>query len=200
MEVKEYPLLPVRRALSIESFWRRLGQAFPIPSSAGQSDIWQFIAHHEEPMMLVLELLTEDFDQTGELPLRSVIDFCAAWPDLPPGRVVILCVSLKYQRFDRAGFFDFKTKRLRRLNQTLRGLIESAELRSLANVSVAALPELKAIPRGDVDAWRRSEPVRGICRLPDKEVRAWFADKTLCNDQGRIPMELLAEKLRPFIE
>jgi hypothetical protein len=153
-------------------------------------------------MMFVLELLTEDFADLGESLLQAVIDFCGAWPDLPPGRAVIFCVSLKYQRFERAGFFDFisKTKRLRRLNQTLRGLIESGELGSDANVSVAALPELEAISRSDVDAWRRSEPVRGICRLPDKEIRAWFADKTLCNEKGRIPMELLADKLRPFIE
>ncbi len=201
MGVKEYPLSPVRRALSVESFWHCLGQAFPIPSSVGQSEIWQYIVGHEEPMMLVLELLTEDFAEPGESLLHSVIDFCSAWFDLPPGRAVIFCVSLKYQRFKRAGFFDFisNTKRLRRLNQTLRGLIESGELGAGPNVSVAALPELEAIPRSDVDAWRRSEPVRGICHLPDTKVRAWFADKTLCNEKGRIPMELLAEKLRQAI-
>jgi hypothetical protein len=39
--------------------------------------------------------------------------------------------------------------------------------------------------------------VRG---LSDREVSSWFADRTLCNDKGCIPMELLAEKLRPFID
>jgi hypothetical protein len=200
MEFKHYPLRPPRRALGAAAFWACLGQALFRGSSPAQPEIWEFITKHEEPMMLDLELLTEDFDQSGESLLHSVIDFCHLWLDLQPGRVVIFCVNLKYQRFDRAGFFDFKAKKLRRLNQTLRGLIESGELGSGANVTVAALPELEAIPRGDVDAWRRSEPVRGICRLPDKEVRAWFKDKTLCNEKGRIPMELLAEKLRPFIE
>jgi hypothetical protein len=151
-------------------------------------------------MMLVLELLTEDFAESGQSLLQSVIDFCASWPDLPPGRAVILCVSLKYQRFSKAGFFDFKKKSLRRLNQSLRGLMKSLTLESRAEVSVAVLPELEAIPQGDVNAWKSSKLVRGICSLPDKDVRAWFEDKTLCNEKGRIPMELLAEKLRTFIE
>jgi len=191
MEVKDYWLRPPRRALSAESFWACLGQALFDDSSAAQSEIWQFIAHHEEPMMLVLELLTEDFVGLGESLLRSVVDFCAAWPDLPPGRAVILCVSLKYQRFGKAGFFDFKKKKLRQLSQSLRGQMKSLALQSRAEVSVATLPELEAIPRGDVERWKRSEQVRS---LPDKQIRAWY------EETDRIPMEDLAEKLKPFIE
>ncbi|MGH9840656.1 MAG: TIR domain-containing protein [Blastocatellia bacterium] len=197
MEVKDYSLRPPRRAMGAASFWAYLGQALLEDSSAAQPEIWQFIARHEEPMMLILELLTEDFDEPGESLLRSVIDFCDGWPELPPGRDVILCVSLKYQRFDRVGLLDFRKKKLRQLNQSLRGLITGGELAARANVSVVALPELEAIPRSDVERWKRGEQVRG---LPDREIRAWFADKTLCNDKGSIPMELLAEKLRPFIE
>jgi hypothetical protein len=191
MEVKEYSLPPLRRALSAGAFWACLGQALFDDSSAAQSDIWQFIAHHEEPMMLVLELLTEDFVESGESLLNSVIDFCGAWLDLPPGRAVILCVSLKYQRFGKAGLFDFKKKKLRQLNQSLRGLMKSLALQSRAGVSVAVLPELEAIPRGDVERWKRSQQVRG---LPDSQIRAWY------EQTDRIPMEDLAEKLKPFIE
>lgn len=195
MEIKDYWLPPPRRALSHSAFWACLGQALFDDSSAAQSDIWQFIARHEEPMMLALELLTEDFAESGQSLLHSLIDFCASWPDLPPGRVVILCVSLKYQRFDKAGFFDFKKRELRKSNQSLRGLVKSLALESQsearAGVSVAVLPELEAIPRGDVERWKRSEQVRS---LPDKQIRAWF------EEIDRIPMEELAEKLQPFIE
>jgi hypothetical protein len=191
MEVKDYWLRPPRRALSAGAFWACLGQALFDDSSKAQSDIWQFIAHHEEPMMLVLELLTEDFVEPGESLLRSVIDFCGGWRDLPPGRAVILCVSLKYQRFGKTGLFDFKKKKLRQLNQSLRGLMKSLALESRAEVSVAVLPELEAIPRGDVERWKRSQQVRG---LPDKQIRAWY------EETDRIPMEDLAEKLKPFIE
>jgi hypothetical protein len=197
MEVKDYSLRPSRRALGAGRFWACLGQALFDDGAASQAEVWQLIARHEEPMMLILELCTEDFVEPGESLLRSVIDFCDGWPDLPPGRAVILCVSLKYQRFDRAGFFDFRKRKLRQLNQTLRGSIAGGEFVSRANVSVAALPELEAIPRGDVERWKRGEQVRG---LSDREVSSWFADRTLCNDKGCIPMELLAEKLRPFID
>ena len=191
MEIKECSLPPLRRALSAESFWACLGQALFDDSSKAQSDIWQLIAGHKEPMMFVLELLTEDFADLGESLLQAVVDFCGAWPDLPPSRAVILCVSLKYQRFGKAGLFDFKKKKLRQLNQSLRGLMKSLGLQSRADVSVAVLPELEAIPRGDVERWKRSEQVR---TLSDRQIRAWY------EETDRIPMEDLAEKLKPFIE
>jgi TIR domain/inactive STAND len=197
MEVKEYRLLPSRGALAAGQFWGWLGNALIGNAAAGQSEIWPLIARHEEPMLLMLELGTEDFAGLGDSLLRSVIDFCERWPDLPPGRIVLLCISLKYQRLDRVGQPDSRKKKLRQLNQTLRSRIAGEELISRAKVSVVVLPELEAIPRGDVERWRSAEQVRN---LPDREIRAWFADKTLCNNQGRIPMELLAEKLTPFVE
>jgi hypothetical protein len=202
MEIRDYPLQPPSRALSVQSFWACLGQALLGDSSAAQSVIWQRIAIHEEPMMLVLELNTIDFAKLLKLPtedfaeraesfLRALIDFCAAWPDLPPGRSVILCVSLKYRRFDRPRFFDFETKKLRRLNQSLRGLMKSPAFQSRAEVSVAILPELEAILESDVGRWKRSQQVQG---LPYKQISEWY------KETDRIPMDDLAEKLKPFIE
>lgn len=194
MEIKYHCMDPPRRALSHNAFWACLGHALFGDSSVAQSDIWRLIAIHEEPMMIELRLLTGDFAEPGELLLRSLIDFCASWPDLPPGRAVILCVSLIYESFDKAGLFNFQKRRLRRLNESLRGLMKSLALESQtearSDVSVAVLPELEAIPHGDVERWRRSEqaPV-----LPD-QIRSWYEKR------GRIPMEELAAKLQPFIE
>jgi hypothetical protein len=200
--IKDRTLHPPSRALSAQSFWACLGQALLGDSSAAKSEIWQCIVRHEEPMMLVLQLSTidfarllklptEDFAKRAELLLHSLIEFCVEWPDLPPGRSVILCVSLKYQRFDRPGFFDFKTKKLRRLNQSLRGLMKDPALQSRAKVTVAILPELEAILQSDVERWRSDHDVRD---LTDKEIRAWF------EKQDCISMDDLADKLKPFIE
>jgi len=199
MSVKEYPLARPPRA-GPQAFWPCLGDALLQDSSATQEEIWQFISRHEEPMMLSLHLLTEDFEECGETLLTSLAEFCERWPDLPPGRGVMLCVCVKYQRFGKAGLFDFRKKRLRQLNERLRELAGRPMFSSYPNVSGFVLPELQAIKRSDVESWSRSDLVREFCRLHDREIRAWFEHQELCNEQGRIPMELLADKLRPLIE
>ena len=112
----------------------------------------------------------------------------------------MLCVCVKYQRFGKVGLFDFRKKRLRQLNERLRELASRPIFLSYPNVSGFVLPELQAIKRSDVESWSRSDLVREFCRLHEREIRAWFEHEELCNDEGRIPMELLADKLRPLIE
>lgn len=199
MSVKEYPLSRPPRRAGPQAFWAVLGDALLQDGSATEEEIWQFISRHQEPMMLSLHLLTEDFEESGETLVSDFAGFCNAWPDLPPGRSVLFCVCLKYQRFGNAGFFDFKKKRLRQLNERLRGQVGQMSFSGYPNLSGFVLPELQAIKRSDVESWSRSEQVREFCRLHEREIRSWFEHEELCNDEGRIPMELLAEKLKPLI-
>lgn len=200
MSVREHPLSQLPRTNNLQAFWVMLGNALLGDSSATEEEIWQFISRHEEPMLLSLHPLTEDFEESGETLLQSLAEFCNNWPDLPPGRCVIICVCLKYQRFDKIGLFDFRKKRLRQLNERLRAQISQMTFSAYPNISGFVLPELQAIKRSDVESWSRSDQVREFCRLHEREIRAWFEHEELCNDQGRIPMELLADKLKSFIE
>lgn len=200
MSVKEYPIQRPPRRASQATFWAILGEALLQDSSASQQEVWQHISRHEEPMMLSLHLLTEDFEECGETLIKSLIEFCNAWEDLPPGRAVIHCICLKYRRVGKVGLFDFKKKKLQRLNEQLRALVQRMEFSAYPNVTGIVLPELQAIARSDVESWSRSDLVREFCRLPEKEIRALFEREELCNEAGRIPMELLAEKLRQFVE
>jgi hypothetical protein len=201
ISVKEYPLQrPPRRISGHQAFWSHYGYALSEDSSATREEILKFIARHEEPMMISWQLLTEDFEESGDALLESFIAFCADWPDLPSGRIVVNCVCLKYQRFDNTGFFDFRKKRLRQLNDRLRKGISQMNFEAHPNVSGIVLPELRAITRGDVESWSRSELVREFCRLQEKQIRELFENEGLCDKEGGIPMEALAEKLKQFVE
>lgn len=200
VSVKDYPIQRPPRRNSNAMFWASLGEALLQDSSASQEEVWREIANHQSPMMFSLQLLTEDFEEYGESLIKSLIEFWAGWEDLPPGRSVINCICLKYQRLGKVGLFDFKKKKLQQLNQQLRALVERMEFSAYPNLTGIVLPELQAIARSDVESWLRKGEVREFCRLPDKEIRAMFEHEELRNDDGRIPMELLAERLKQFVE
>ncbi len=200
LSVREYPIQRPPRRNSNTAFWASIGEALLHDSSASQEEIWREITNNQQPMMFSLQLLTEDFEEYGESLIHSLLSFWAEWEDLPPGRAVINCICLKYRRLGKVGLFDFKKKKLQQLNERLRALVEGMDFSAHPNFTGVVLPELKAIKRSDVDSWNRSELVREFCRLSEQDIRALFDLKELCNDDGHIPMELLAEKLRKYVE
>ncbi|MDX2032714.1 MAG: TIR domain-containing protein [Blastocatellia bacterium] len=183
---------PPRDATAV-GYWSMLGEALLENLSAGAGDLRRYLLQHQEPLLITLELLTGDLDPQRIGLIDAVTAFCEELPDLPPGRALILCVSMKYVRVGKPGFFDSRKRRLSRLNSDVRDGINGGRYAQRDRVSIIALPELEPIPRGDVEAWRSSESVRGCCSLTDAEIRAWY------RDVERIPMEELAEKLRNAI-
>ena len=200
ISVREYPIQRLPRRNSNAAFWASIGEALLQDSSASQEEIWREITNHQSPMMFSLQLLTEDFEEYDDSLIRSLLDFWSGWEDLPPGRAVVNCICLKYRRLGKVGLFDFKKKKLQQLNAQMHALTERMDFSAYPNVTGIILPELQAIARSDVESWSRSDLVREFCRLPEKEIRALFEREELCNDAGRIPMELLAEKLRQYVE
>ncbi len=197
MSVKDKPMRLPRRAGSHSVFWSNLGDALLGNTAASPDEVFDFISHHEEPLMISLDLLTEDFEESGDGLLTAFFEFCNHWRDLPVGRTVIYCVCLKYQRLDHAGFW--KKRKLRQTEDRLRAFVETMDFSRHANVSGIVLPELRAIPRGDVVAWSRHDEVREYCRIEEREMRALYDRKDLCNADGRIAMELLAEELKQMV-
>ncbi|MGH8693883.1 MAG: TIR domain-containing protein [Burkholderiales bacterium] len=199
MSVKDKPMRLPRRAGGPNAFWSNLGDALLGNTAASPDEIFDFIARHEEPLMISLDLLTDDFEGIGDGLLTAFFDFCNQWPDLPANRTVLHCVCLKYRRYGHAGWFDFKTRKLRQLNDRLRAFVEAMDFSRHAGVSGIVLPELRAIPRGDVEAWSRHDEVREFCRIEEHEIRALYERRDLCNRDGHIAMESLAEELKQMM-
>lgn len=188
MSVKEYEL-PLPRRISDQAFRASLGEALLGDSSAKREEIWEFISHHQEPMMISLHLMTSDIEECGETLINSFLEFCGNWPDLPSGHYIIYCLCLKYQRTAKSGIFDFvKRNKRQQLNQRLRSQIESMDFTRYPKICGVALPELKAITRRDVEWWSRN-----ICHIPEKDIRAWF------EKESSISMEDLVDRLKQFV-
>jgi hypothetical protein len=199
LSVRELPLSLPRRVRMPQVFWQLLGDALLLNSAATPEDIMLEILRPEEPLIISLHLLTEVFEESDETLLLRFFEFWNQWPDLPAGRTLIHCVCLKYERCDNSGLFDFKKRRRRRLNDRLRRLVESLDFTAHPQLTAIVLPELRAIPRSDVEAWSRYEQVRKWCRIHEREIRAMYQRPDLCNHDGHIPMELLAEELQKLI-
>src|SRR5262245_21228798 len=199
LSVKDYPLRPPRRADTPDVFWPGLGDTLLENPAASSDEILKFISNHEEPLMVSLDLLTEDFEGSLDNLLHAFIKFCHQWPDLPAERTVICCVCLKYQRFAGSGWLDFKKRKLRQLNATLRSSVEAIDCSTHANVTGVVLPEVRAIPHGDVITWSRHDLVREFCQIEDWEIRELYDRKDLCNSDGHIEMEALAEELKKLM-
>ncbi len=171
-------------------FWSRVADAMIGDGSATQEEIWHRIARHEEPLMFSLSLPTDEFGERCEELIESLLAFCNKWDHLPAGRAVIHCICLKYGSAENIGWLDFKKKKRQQLDNRLREKLGGMDFSKYPNLTGIVLPELKAIRRSDVHLWsQRHYP------LADKEIRALFEQKDLCNDDGHIPMETLAEKL-----
>jgi len=200
LSVEEYRLqwsTNIKSASLERIFWSYLGEALIENSAATKDEILEFIAPHEKPLLITSRLLTEDFATGGTEVLSAFIRFWSDWPDLPPGRVLIVCLCLKYQETDK--MFFMRRWKLSRMNEQLRRFICDFDSQDCPGLHGVALPELEAIRQGDVLAWIHSKPVRTFCNVGEREVRALFSRAELCTPEGHISMESLADELRNLL-
>src|SRR5262245_29704492 len=102
VSVRECILAPPPPLAKPHAFWQRLGDALLQYSGATPEEIFAEATNDERPLMVSLHLLTETLEKNGEALLANLLEFWNQWPDLPAGRMVIICVCLKYERCDDA--------------------------------------------------------------------------------------------------
>ena len=178
---------------SIRVFGANLGNALLQNSAAPTDEVIRCIASNEKPLLLVSNLLTESFIETDTEIFSVYLKFWDAWPDLPPGRILINCVCVKYQRPEQAGLFQ--KFRLKRLNSRLRTYLQKLNFPAYQNLDGVVLSELKAIRRTDVEDWTKIQAVKAFCQIQDREVRDLFQRPEYSGDDV-ISMEKLADELR----
>jgi TIR domain/inactive STAND len=178
-------------------FARNLGMSLMHNGGATAAEIVKHVATHEKPLVLTSQLLNENFAGAGPELLTAFLKFWDTFPDLPPGRTLISCVSLKHERLDQKGFFE-KWK-LQKLNENLRTYLGSLDFAAYRGVAGVVLSELRAIRRSDVETWMRSPAVRAICEIQERDIRALFQRVELVTPEGHISMEMLADELRNLV-
>jgi hypothetical protein len=197
--VNEIPWSLPHHASRHDGFWGDLGQAVVGTSAAASDEIHGALSRFEEPLMLRSEILTEQLEQSGERLLKSYLEFCDRWEDLPSGRAVIHFVSLKYHSLANKGFWE--RRGLRRRNDALRAFVTAEiDFTQYGRLTGIVLPELRSIPRNDVLDWSRLDPVRRRRRIEEAEIRALYERGDLRDDEGHIPMDALAPELKRLLE
>ncbi|MFN7929263.1 MAG: TIR domain-containing protein [Blastocatellia bacterium] len=183
----------------IARLWQRLGESLLENGAATPEEIFAYIARHEEPLMLFSHVLTEDLETCGERSLQALFTFCDQWQDLPPGRLVFYSLCLKYQRYPNVRLWDFRKKKLRQLNSQMNAWLSQLQFGKWSGLHGLVLPELRAIARRDVETWSRTALVRNYCQVQEREIRQLYERTELCNEDGHIAMEALAEELKQWV-
>jgi hypothetical protein len=174
-------------------FTNNLGSALLQNNDTLTDEIIRYIAGTEKPLLLVSNLLTEGFVETDTELVSAYLKFWNDWPDLPPGRILINCVCLKYQRLEQMGLFQ--RWRLKRLDSRLRTYLKRLDFSGYQNLAGVVLTELQAIRRTDVEDWTRIQAVRSFCEIQERDIRALF-QRPEYSGVGVISMEALADELR----
>jgi len=183
----------VNEQACIQAFTHSVARTLVGDGNASMDEVMKSLAANEKPLVFVSHLLTEDFVESDTKLLTAFLKFWETWPALPPGRTLISCVCLKYQRFDSMSWL---TKwRMNRLDDRLRAQVNSLDFSALPNVDGVVLSELKAIRRTDAEDWTRIQAVRAFCQIQEREIRALYQQP-----EDLIPMEKLAEQLRDLVK
>lgn len=181
----------------LDQFWRNLGDKWvgiPYDSiEACRELITKKLKSSESPLFINLGWLTENCEPCAAGLFDSVLQFWEEWSELPTNRLVICAMSLTYQRSkDSSSRFGLWQKSP---NDRLRWLVEQLKKRSSNKFTIAVLPELHAVTRGEAEAWPNHPKVRSQRQIPKHVITRIYREQ-----QDRpIPMEDLAAKLQEIL-
>jgi hypothetical protein len=174
-----------------ESLWRNLGDQLIPGGASSAEEALNFISHYEQPLMICTRWKTESFERRGEKMIGDMLQFWNDWPDLPPGRVLINFVCIKYQFFGGKGLFHYfsRERKLHQLNEQLRGLMArlsepSLQAQTYPNLSAIVLSELQAITSDVAEAWTHNDEVEKFCCIHERQIR------NLYKKRGNKPMAM----------
>jgi nucleoside phosphorylase len=164
-------------------------------TSASLSDVVSFIhQQHKLAVMINVTLLTENLSTSALKKISLFLEFWNEWEELPESLLLFICLDFKYQR-------AFQTKKRvlfwhrRFSNEDVRTFINNLDFTVYQRIFGFCLPELKSIPRSDLDAMIQIDLVHRFYRFKESDVRSLYGDTKLLDRHGRIPMETLIDSL-----
>lgn len=181
----------------LDSFRGSLARMFECDSRASSKEMARKLAIEKDPVVIHTNLLTRDWKPAGRETIESFIKCWKEWPDLLPGRILIVCIFLKYEKGKQRDFW------LRRKwashNREIRSFLGQLKFQQHHNLGGIVLPELSPIRQTDVVHWVHTE-ARSIqgdrLRIDDcsRAIRSLYANR------DAIEMEELADHLKQMID
>jgi hypothetical protein len=220
MSVKDYDLAwpsELKKLDDLESLLcKDLAEKFLSSSSINKDTIKETInkafCEYPSPIIICTYLLTEDWQNQGDLILDKFLHFWQNWPDLTPGKRIIICLSIKYQVKKKGSSKDsifirfwaylinyFKPQNYQSENKKIKTKLEKLSdesFRQFSRLSGIVLPELTGVSRSQVETWARSDVVKDFI---GEEMVGKLIDNITEMFQNHpsktIPMSDLAEEL-----
>jgi hypothetical protein len=178
----------------LDLFRSSLVKVLGCDSRATREEMAHVLAREQEPVIIHSNLLTANWRRGGRKLIESFVECWRGWPDLPPGRILIVCLFIKYERGRERNFWE--KWRLSRHNKQIQMFLRKVFFKRQGLTGVV-LPELRAIPRADVEQWVHSyaRRIRGDEFTADffRTVGSIFADR------DEIEMEELAAHLKEML-
>jgi hypothetical protein len=155
-----------------------------------------FIAQHARPVIVYSEVLTREWAAQGSGLTKSFLDFWNRWPyDLPPGRMLIICLFLRYERAEPNAFEYPKHA------SSIREFLTKLKLSRYDGLGGVVLPELDPIAERDVMVWGTSVELMSVCAIREnmdvfeKDVAAIYRAEA----KPKIPMTTLKPHLDAIV-
>ncbi len=177
----------------------------------------QAFCEYPSPIIICTYLLTEDWQNQGDIILDRFLNFWQNWPDLSPGKRIIICLSVKYQVKKKEGNKDsifvrfwaylinyFKLKNHQSENKKIKTKIEKLSkenFQQFSRLSGIVLPELTGVSQVYVEHWARSDEVKNF--IGEEMVGKLLENITeMFQDypSDTIPMSDLAEQLTKLLK
>jgi hypothetical protein len=189
----------------------------PIDKDTIKETINQAFCEYPSPIIIYTYLLTQNWQNQGDIILDRFLNFWQNWPDLTPGKRIIICLSIKYQVKKKDSSKDsifirfwaylinyFKPQNYQSENKKIRDTIKKLSgenFRQFSRLSGIVLPELTGVLQWQVENWARSDEVKSfigeemVGKLL-KNIAEMFQNHT----SDTIPMSDLAQKLTELLK
>jgi len=176
-----------------------LGDNFCRNSYATAAEVQQKFISMRTPILLYSVILTQDWEENGEVIAEKHLEFWNDWPD-NPGHPVVCCIMAKYK--DPAGEGFFRRRKINNTNKSLCEYLEKLDFTKYPGINGIVLPELVSLQRQDVEEWAGSREVKEICNWQGllKDVKALYDNPEIAGKEGHICMEHLGEELSELLE
>jgi hypothetical protein len=189
----DHPSLAVYREAR-EAFRAELGNKLVDDRGATIEQLSAYVHGHELPLLMSSLFIGSDTLESLRKLIPGMLAFWSQWPDLPPDRVVLHGLIVRFESRDGETAADAAAREdIRRFLRRLAG--KEGGFKDHPAVAGGVLPELMSVRRGDVESWADSNEVRRFSRIEPGHVRQLFGRTELLRADGSMPMETLYKQI-----